>query len=146
VSKLLESDIDSKNLMNILRAKKSNAENLFIEKILISNGGMDKKYLSGLLKLESVEKIIETVKAKFGLQQALEKFKEDNSLIHFELGLEKLKLSKGLSVLRRSILSIGTIMGFVYLKEQEISNIKKILRAKEFNIEKEETEKMLLFI
>lgn len=145
ISSLIESEIDSKNLMNILRGKINHLEKTFIEKILISGGTLKQEVLKTLLKEDSIEKLVKNI-PNYNLSSSLEKFKEDNSLIHFELELESQRLKKGLSVLRRSILSIGTIMGFAYLKEQEIANIKKILRAKEFNLSKQETEKMLVFI
>lgn len=142
---LIKSEIDAKNIMNILRLKTNEVDKQKIKELLIPNGNIKLEFLQKLVAEKEIQKIVIMLKSYYDLSDALEEFQKDSSLIHFELALENLRVKKALSALRRSVLSIGTIYGFLYLKEQEILNIKKVLRAKEFNLSKEETEKMLVF-
>jgi V/A-type H+-transporting ATPase subunit C len=65
-------------------------------------------------------------------------------LIHFEVALEKVIAGQGLKALSRSILSLGSIIGFLFLKEEEVSNIRKIVRAKEYDLPLNKVKEMLV--
>ncbi len=146
IMSMLKAEIDSKNISNILRGKRDNLDAKAIEKFIISGGNLAKGALKEMLNATNTEEVIEAVGSTYDLKESLERFRQDNSLIHFETAMEKNILVKGLSVLRRSILSIGSIVGYLYLKESEISNIRKIARAKDYNLPKEKLMDMIVLV
>ena len=53
---------------------------------------------------------------------------------------------RSLKALRTSIMSIGAIVGFLFLKEGEMSNIQKIVRGKALGLPAEKVSQMLVFV
>jgi vacuolar-type H+-ATPase subunit C/Vma6 len=64
--------------------------------------------------------------------------------VHFEVQLERSIVERGLRALRTSVLSVGAIASFIFLKEEEISNIRKIVRGIEFGIPRDEIREMVV--
>ena len=50
----------------------------------------------------------------------------------------------GLKAFRLSTVSVGSIVGFLYLKEAEVGNLRKIVRGIEFNVSEEKIRENLL--
>ena len=51
-----------------------------------------------------------------------------------------------LASFHRSILSVGVILGFLLIKEEEISNLRKIAKGKEFNLPENDVRDMLVIV
>ena len=141
---LLKAEIDKKNVANILRGKMHGIPGKELEKHIIPSGSMGEEILKKMSYTSDVSEAAKVLSERIDLKKALEKYNADKKISHFEIALETMVTKKSLSVLRRSILSIGTIIGFIFLKEEETKNIRKIVRAKEFNLGEQETEDMLV--
>lgn len=133
---LLKDEIDTKNVMSIMRAKANGVPADAAEKWLIAGGSLGTSMLRNLLAMGSVLEVAESVKARFNLEKELEHYKEDGSLAHFEAAMERGIAERGASALASSCLSICAVLGYLYLKEIEVGNIRKIVRAKEFALPK----------
>ena len=68
------------------------------------------------------------------------------SLVDLEIELEKALAREKVAAFHRSILSIGVILGFLLLKEEEIHNVRKIAKGKEFAIPFDEIKKTLVTV
>lgn len=132
--KILKTQIDAKNISNILRSKRDLLGEEKTLKLIIDGGNIAKDRLGRAAGAKSVEEAAKVFENNFDFRKAIEDYRKTGSIIPFELAMEKAISAKSLSLLRTSVLSIGAIIGFVLLKEEEISNVRKIVRAKEFNL------------
>ncbi|MFH0818118.1 MAG: V-type ATPase subunit, partial [Candidatus Micrarchaeota archaeon] len=103
-----------------------------------------KRELLKLAETKSQEEAVRKLSHHYDLTGAFELYKKDGSLVHFETALENLVAQKGVKALRRSMLSVGAIVGYIYLKNAEVGNIRKIVSAIEFGIPEEKLKEMLV--
>ncbi|MDO8633733.1 MAG: V-type ATPase subunit [archaeon] len=143
VKSMLDAETDAKNIMTILRGKKEGFDAKKISGMLIEGGKLSRSELEKIGSANFVEEAVKLQKA-FDLSGALEDYKKSPSLTHFENALEQSISAKGLAELRRSILSLSAIVGFLFLKEKEISDVRKIVRTKEFGFSPEEIRKIVV--
>ena len=141
---LVKTEVDAKNIMNVLRAKKAGMKEEAARGLFVGQGKLNERELNRLAGCENVEAVVAELKGKYDLQGALDKFKQDGSLSYFEVELERRIVERGLLELRRSMFSVGTIASFLFLKEQEIGNIRKIVRGIEFGVPREEIKEMVV--
>ncbi|MDO8339260.1 MAG: ATP synthase A1 subunit C [Candidatus Burarchaeum sp.] len=141
---LVKTEVDAKNIMNVLRARKAGMKAEAMRGMLVGTGTLAKRDLEALIECENIEAIVAELRRNYDLQGALEKFRQDSSLAHFEVELERRIVERGLLELRRSMFSVGAIASFLFLKEQEIGNIRKIVRGVEFGVPREEIKVMVV--
>ena len=150
---LVRSEADAKNAMTIMRMKKGGAGKSAVMKSLVGGGNFTPKQLGKMggakdfhdvAKLASGFFISETGKAEFA--SAEKRYKEDGQLSHFEVVFESSIARRSLRVLRRSMMSIGAIAGFLFLKEEEMNNIRKIVRGKALGLPTEKIAEMLVIV
>ena len=146
ILEMLKSQIDSRNISAILRSKKEGIKEEKISQMMIWSGNIQKEKLRQAIAAKDVEAAAKVFENDFGLSKPIEIYRKTGSLIPIEVELETGHAKKGLSVLRRSILSIGAIAGFLLIKEEETSNIRKIIRAKEFGLSPEKLKEMLVVV
>lgn len=144
VRRVFKKEIDSKNIIIIERLKARKIDRKEIRNYLISGGMLDNSAIDRLIESESITESMKIAKDKF---RKLQLNSDDKiSLSDFEINMEKVISSEKLRVFSRSILSVGVILGFILLKEEELHNIRKIAKAKEFNIPEDEIRKMLIVV
>jgi len=141
---LVRAEIDMKNVMNVLRAKKAGMEEKKVRSLMLNGGTILNSELEKLVVAENVEAVVELLRKKYELVESFDKYRRDGSLIHFEIEMERRIVEMAIRSLRTSILSIGVVASFIFLKEEEMNNIRKIVRGIEFGIPKEEIREMVL--
>ncbi len=141
---MLRSEIDVKNIMNVLRCKRARMEPRRIREFIITGGNLPKQKLMDMSEDDDTEAAAAEIVKYYPLQKALDRYREDRSLARLEIALESMIAERGLRALRRSILSLGAIIGFLYLKEQEIGNVRKVMRGKEFGMDREKIKEMII--
>ena len=52
----------------------------------------------------------------------------------------------GLKAFRHSTLSVGSVVGYLYLRETEVGNLRRIARGMEFNVPKDRIQETLVVI
>ena len=144
--RMLKSVIDAKNISVILRAKKENISNAKIFRFIAAEGNITKDKIRVAIGAKNIEECLKIFEKQFGLTSAIQEFQKTGSLIPVEIAIEKSIAKRGLHVLRRSVLSVSAIAGFLLLKEEEVNNIRKIIRAKEFNLPMEKLREMLVIV
>jgi V/A-type H+-transporting ATPase subunit C len=75
----------------------------------------------------------------------LETYRKTNSLIDFEVAMDKFISTKYVQRLKNISLSIGYIFHFIIVAEFEWDNIKRIAYGKRYGISMERINSMLLF-
>ncbi|VVB99560.1 V-type ATP synthase subunit C [uncultured archaeon] len=144
IMKMLKAQADAKNISSILRSKKEGFGEERIMKGVMFTGNMGRERLRQAAGAKNVEESAKLLDRGLGLSKAMESFRKTGSLIPVETAAEKGVAKKGLKILRNSVLSIGAIVGLVLLKEEEVSNIRKIVRAKEFSLPMEQLQEMIV--
>lgn len=139
---LIDAEVNTKNIINLLRAKHNRLGKEETKKLIIS-GGSILPSIYKVLEKEKMEDVVKELKNTYDLSEAYEKYKKDGSLAHFEIELEKNVARNAVRTLRLSSLSLAAIMGYLVLKEIEIGNIRKIVRAKEFGLPAELIKEMV---
>ncbi len=150
---LVRSEADAKNAITIMRMKKGGADKRAIMKSLVEGGNFTRSQLEKMAAAASVQEtakladsffISETGRGEFSAAE--QRYKADSQLSHFEVVFENSLARRSLKVLRRSMMSIGAIAGFLFLKEEEMNNIRKIVRGKALGLPTEKISEMLVIV
>ncbi len=140
---IVKMEIDMKNLLTLIRSKRLGLKFQFIERYLISNGTMDKKHLEQLFNSSSsLEEMVQHV-TTFPLKDSLEVYRRTRQLLAFEIGMNNYILNQGLKVLKPAILSFGTILAYIYLKELEVYTIRIAINSKVYGLDPEEVSMLI---
>jgi V/A-type H+/Na+-transporting ATPase subunit C len=126
--KLIDWRNSIKNIMIILRIKRS-APNADALSFLVTRD----RFAAELNKITDYNKVLERVGQKYppvmpSVQDAI----KTNSLISLEISLERLFIRKTLRLLKIAVLDFAVVLGYLYLKEEEVGTIRKIAYAKQY--------------
>jgi len=93
-------------------------------------------FVNSLLEAGEFEECLKRTASEFGLgQETLAKAR--TSLPVLEIALERKAVEKTLRLTRLGVLSFATAVGFVFLKNVEVSNLRKIAYANAFGLKQE---------
>jgi len=150
---LLSFEADAKNIMTILRLKRGGADKKTIMTHMVGGGRISKAKLEKIAagkdvhesaQLSSIFFMSKTGREDFAAAEQL--YRKNGQLSHFEVVFERSIARRSLHALKRSIMSIGAIVGFLFLKEEEMHNIQKIVRGKALSLPAEKVSQMLIFV
>nr|QNO53358.1 V-type ATP synthase subunit C [Methanosarcinales archaeon ANME-1 ERB6] len=150
--KIVGTEFDLMNLMILLRCKSEGIAEAEIRKYLLPDGfsfdfNLDVGAMNDSISAENVSSAVQLMPAsayKEVLTGALSSYEAEKSLAPLENALSQYFFVTVKSILRGYPLNIGTIIGFLYLKEIEIRNLCTIAVCKENEIPVEETMKMVM--
>jgi V/A-type H+/Na+-transporting ATPase subunit C len=140
----VRAEIDKKNVLNLLKAKESNLDKDILAKHLILGGKMTTNELLDIYNAKDVSEIVGRIENRFMLVNALAQYKQSQSLIDFEVALDKFINSEYVKKLKNIALSIGTIFYFIINTEHERENLKRIAYGKRYNLSSEYITSLLL--
>ncbi len=150
---LLRSEADAKNIMSILRLKQEGVEKGKMAKCMVDGGRFGKEQLLSMAGAKGVSDVVRQASSFFISQtgkgefsSAEQKYLSDGQLSHFEVVFQNSIARRSLHALRRSSMSLGAIAGFLFLKEEEMKNIRKIVRGKSFGLPNERISEMLVLV
>jgi V/A-type H+-transporting ATPase subunit C len=153
ISHLLRSEADAKNIITILRLKRSGADKKTIMEHMVGGGGLSRASLEKICSAKDLHESLGLASSFFMSQtgrdefsSAEQRYKADSQLSHFEVVFERSMARRSLHALKRSTMSIGAIIGFFFLKEEEMSNIQKIARGKSLGLAPEKIAEMLVLV
>ncbi|MEM4366665.1 MAG: V-type ATPase subunit [Candidatus Anstonellales archaeon] len=132
---LIKEEIDIKNVITILRLKHKKRPESEINNYIVEGGNMG-KHVKRLFSYDTT-KLSAYVESRWGVK---------GSLDEIEIEIEKKMALKRLKSFYREGVSLGSIIGFMFLKEEEMKNVRKIVRGKELGMGREEIEKSLVMI
>ncbi len=140
---IIKKEIDMKNVISLLRAKKHNLNFNYLEKFIIENGNLDKEKLRSIFeKSSNVEDLVTQIKI-FEIKSQLNNYLKTNDLLYFEIKMKHNILDTSSKILKHTTLSFGSIYYYLYLKEIEISTIRLLLKAKQYNLDKQELSQLI---
>jgi V/A-type H+-transporting ATPase subunit C len=142
---LFRKEIDAKNIAIVERIKaRGGADKSKLKDYIIKGGTINDSTLAALFDAKDFDAVLGVAKSRLsGLVGAEGNIK---SLADLEIALEKAIAKEKVHVFYRSVLSIGTLMGFLLLKEEELNNLRKIAKGKEFNMPEEKLKETLVII
>ena len=150
---LLRSEADAKNIMTALRLKRTGADKKTTNAHMVGGGSISRALLEKIAGAKDLHEAVSHSSAFFQSQtgkdeiaKAEERYRQDGQLSHFEVVFEKSIARRGLHALRRSIMSIGALVGFLFLKEEEMKNIHKIVRGKSLGLTPDRISEMLVLV
>ena len=142
IREILKKEIDSKNIMIIERLKRRNADRAKIIRSLIDGGTIKQGTLAKLAEGKDSSAFLSALKSKFRHFNV----KVGANLTELEIALEKAIATEKLSAFHRGVLSVGVIVGFMMLKEEEVNNLRKISKGKEFALSEADVKEMLVVV
>ena len=153
IAALLSFEADAKNIMTILRLKRGDVDKKTIMTHMVGGGGISRARLEKIASGKDVHESAQLASAFFmsktgkdDFAAAEQMYKKDGQLSNFEVVFERSIARRSLHALKRSIMSIGAIVGFLFLKEEEMQNIQKIVRGKALGLTAERVSQMLVFV
>ncbi len=139
IREIIRKEIDAKNVMIIERLKAYGAPREKIIKSLIRGGTLNKLFLDKIIECKDLAHVMTIISSRF--YNIKEK---EGSLYELEIALEKSIAAQKVLAFRSAMLSAGVIIGFLLLKEEEINNLRKIAKGKEFGLSESEVRSMLV--
>jgi V/A-type H+-transporting ATPase subunit C len=139
IREMLRKEIDAKNVLIIERMKKHSKKN--IRENLILGGTLSEQMLNKVMESKDLETTVKLVKHKFHKLEL-----ENQNLSDLEIAFEKAIAAQKLLAFHRGMLSVGVIIGFLLLKEEEVNNLRKIAKGKEFGMSEKDIRDMLVVV
>lgn len=128
--KLIEWRNNIRNIMIVLRIKR-NAPNEDVQKFLVDK---DDRLAKELNKMGDFARMLERIGRKYPRTlAAVEECQKTDSLIPLEIALEREFIRRTMRMLRVAVLDFAVVLGYLYLKEEEIGTIRKIAYAKQYD-------------
>ncbi|MBR9699542.1 hypothetical protein GOV09_03755 [Candidatus Woesearchaeota archaeon] len=137
----LVSIIQTTNLLTFFRLKKENFASDEIKKhIFFTLDRSDNVFMRSLLKAKTKEEIHRLIaKSPYPIKEI-----DESSLIPLEIALNQYLFRKTLLFQHQNPLSVNVILSYLFAKEIEIRNIKSIVKAKNFGMDMEKVEPLVI--
>ncbi|GEM_PF-587605 len=146
VRRMLASEADGKNLSTVLRLRNSGAGAQAVRGMLVPGGFVKVQEFASMLDGGQFDARLAHVAGVLGIRKEIADYQAAKSISALEMALEKKAALESLHAMRRLQMGLGTIVGALLLKEQEISNIRKIIRGKALGLPHERIEQMLVIV
>jgi len=141
--RLLQKEIDAKNILIIERLKSHGYPREKIANYIIRGGTLSPAFMRSLMDARDLSAAVTVARSKF---RGLELREGAVSLPDLEIAMEKAIAAEKSLAFYRSMLSIGVILGILLLKEEELNNLRKIAKGKEFGMPEKEIRDMLVTV
>ena len=142
-------EIDAMNIKNILILIRDSVPPEEGQKILLGGGKLfDRRHLLEMLKIQSIGdflKMLETTEYAFLKKVDPEAIKA-GKISAIEKEIERFLVRKGIAMLRGDPFSFTIVIGFLWSKENEISNIRVIARAREAGLPDDAMEAEIFYV
>ncbi len=146
-ARIIKMDIDMKNLIYLIKAKRAGLKYGDIGSNLIDSGNMSVQELeqiyNGAKDIESI-----ALQAKlYDLKGVADMYKngKNKQLLLFEIGVRNEIFNKSMSLLNHSILSFGAILAYAYMKEIEIFTLRVMINSKMYGLSKDEAQRLIVW-
>lgn len=139
-AKLVRLDIEMRNVLTLLRAKKMNVKPADIAGLMISNGITPPAQLIKIYESSNdLRELTSNVKS-FDLKQAMDRYQAERSkqLLLFEISMRNSMFKKAISLLRSTVLNFGVLISYFYLKEIEVFTLRIYIMGRMHGLTNEE--------
>lgn len=146
VASLLSQEALAKNLSTTLRLLNAGAPAQKIRQYIVPGGMFSPYAWANMASTLNSEQILKKISLRLPLQKAIEEYKKSGKISAVEVALSQELARRSLKTFRHEQLSLGTIVGALLFKEQEVANIRKIVRAKSLSLGEGEIRKMMVLV
>ena len=146
-ARIVKMDIDMKNILLMLKAKRSGMKFADITASIVPGGNIGQRELEDLYSnSKDIESLVSQLK-EYDLKPALDAYKSGGGrrLLPFEIGLRNNIFRKSTGLLNHSILSFGAMMAYAYMKEIEILTLRILINSKLYGLGKDETASLMIW-
>jgi len=143
VRQFLTRRIDFLNAMTILRLKKTNVAEARLQEYVVDAGNIN--IIKKMIETDA-DGVIALLRNRLHARvsdEAVAAFKERGQLADIEEELERELVATARKTLARSILSPGALLGYAYLKQEEVHALRKIAYATQFDVKQDIRQKVL---
>ena len=144
---LVKKEIDMRNVLLLIRSKTKGARFQDISGYIVDGGSMKLESLQSVYSnSEGVEDLASQISA-FDLKDSVEAYKksEEKHLLLFEVGMRNEIMKTSNRMLKHSVLSFGTMVDYIYLKEIELFTLRVLIKAKVYGLEKDEISRLVVW-
>ena len=143
--KFLLNEIDLSNVKLILQLKVEGIPDQQIGEFILTHGNLKKSLIDKLLKLdpERILKELETTE----FRSLVERYTKESGPINFsdlEIEMDSYLMQQSRKLIRQHPMSVDVILGFMFLKDLEVKNLSRIIKAKQLGLSETFIEKAIV--
>ncbi len=146
-ARIIKMDIDMKNLLLMIKAKRAGFKFSDISGNIIGSGSISPAELEQMYNgSKDIESMVLQAKL-YDMKGAADVYKSEKNkqLLVFEIGLRNAIFNNSMKMLNHSILSFGAILAYAYMKEIEIFTLRVLINSKMYGLSKEETSRLIVW-
>mgnify|MGYP003975260755 CR=1 FL=1 len=123
-------EFDVYNIKLILKKIFFKLETKYIEKYVIYDGkDLSKRSINELVQCDKLSSFLKEL-SKTNYRKILPEINESDSLLRYEVLLEKFLLNKSILLYHQNPLTVDLVLGFMFAKEIEVRNLRVIIKSK----------------
>lgn len=148
VRQMITAEIDMRNVSTLVRIRGLKLDDDEVEELRIDGGTLARDQFLGLHRLGDIVQIVSEYpdpRFRKPLEKALADYQEID-IVAFDKELEHEIIRRGAAMSNVDVLGIGVIIGFMFSKQNEIINLRIILRGKMMDRPEAEIKKDLFFV
>ncbi len=146
-ARVVKMEIDMKNILFAIKAKRSGFKFQEIGASMISSGNISVSEIEQMYNgSKDIESFVSQIKT-YDLKTALDVYKNSRvkQLLTFEIGLKNAIFERSTKLLNHSILSFGAILAYAYMKEIEIYTLRIIINGRLYGLSREEMQRLIVW-
>lgn len=148
--RLMGSQTDAINLLTVFRLQKADIEDMDVERFFLPGGiNISKELFMLLAPMSDVDEVIDRLKrTPYGpqLDPVVINYIEENSISVFERALEDYVMRHALAAGRGDPLGVGILIGYLWAKQNEITNLRIIVKGKAVGMPADRMRKELILV
>lgn len=148
--KLVKMQIDISNLVTVFRFQKADVEHIDVASYFLDGGdAIGRDLFLQLAHMSDLDEALERLKGTpYGkaLDDVSMKFLEENSIAVFERALEDFLMRKALTMATGDPLGVGVAIAYLWAKQNEITNLRIIVKGKAVGMPEERMRGELILV
>lgn len=148
VREMTIAQVDMRNVSTLVRTRGLRLDDEELENLRIAGGTLNRDQFADLHNLGDLVQIVGEYpdpRMRKVLETALAEYQEVD-LVAFDKELEREITRRGAAMANVNVLGIGVIIGFIYMKQNEIINLRIVLRGKGMDRPQADIKKDLFFV
>ena len=145
---MLSGEIDLRNISTLVRIRGIKLDDEDVEGLFIPGGTLTQDQFLTLHRLGDIVQIVSEYpdpRTRKVLEQALSEYQEED-IVAFDKELEHELIRRGAAMSNVDVLGVGVIIGYMFQKQNEIINLRMILRGRSMDRPQADIKKDLFFI
>jgi V/A-type H+-transporting ATPase subunit C len=149
-AKIVSIQIDTTNLMTAIRLQKADMEGVDPLRFFLPGGlDVDERLFAELTSMSDIDELLDGLKATpYGrpLEEEVVHFVEVGSVAVFERALEDYLMRKALRADRGDPLGVGLIIGYLWAKHNEVTNLRIIVKGTTIGMPEDRMRRELILV